>query len=283
MAATIKTRLAAVLGDPIGHSLSPRLHQYWFERYGVDGLYLPFGVTAETFEEAVRGLAVCGFRGFNVTLPHKERAFALVDERDAAAERMGAVNTVLIQEDGRLLGRNTDGLGFIANLEDEAPGWDPTSGPAVLLGAGGAARGIAYALIDAGVTALAVCNRNPDRAEALAGELSPLAAVTTVRWEGRSAALDGAGLLVNTTSLGMAGQPALGVDLAALPENAVVADIVYTPLITPLLTAAQGRGLATVRGLGMLLHQAVPGFTHWGGIEPAVDAETRAHVEAALV
>ena len=212
-----------------------------------------------------------------MTIPHKEAAFRLVDELDPAASRMGAVNTVLVQPDGRLLGRNTDGAGFIAGLRAQAPDWHPSAGPALILGAGGGARAVAAALLDLGVPGLRLTNRTGGKADELASFLQAAGAapVETIPWRQRDEALAGVALLVNATSLGMEkGQP-LELRLEALPLAAVVADLVYVPLETSLLARARARGHATVDGLGMLLHQAVPGFTHWGGREPAIDDHTR--------
>ena len=272
-----KARLAGIIGWPIGHSLSPRLHGHWFERHGIDGAYLPMPVRPEDVELAFRALPRLGFLGWNVTVPHKEAAFRLVDERDPAARRMGAVNTVLVQADGRTRGLNTDGLGFLASLRAALPAWSPTVGPAHLLGAGGAARAVAVALLDAGVPGLKLANRTQARAETLAAELASFGRpVECLPWAARDRGLEGAALLVNTTSLGMAGQPPLEMALDGLPRQAIVADLVYVPLETPLLAAARARGHVTVDGLGMLLHQAVPGFVHWGGVVPEVDADLRA-------
>jgi shikimate dehydrogenase len=279
-----KARLAGVMGWPVGHSLSPRLHGHWLERYRIDGAYVPLPVRPEDAAMAFAALPRLGFLGWNVTVPHKETAFRLVHAHDAAAARMKAVNTVLVQPDGTLLGLNTDGRGFLAHLCAAAPGWAPTAGPVALLGAGGAARGIAVALLEAGVPELRLANRTPERARALADELAALGRpIAAVPWEKRAGALlEGAALLVNTTSLGMTGQPPLELGLDALPRAAVVADIVYVPLRTGLLAAAAARGHVTVDGLGMLLHQAVPGFAHWGGVMPAVDEDLRACVLAGL-
>lgn len=257
-------RLAGVLGWPVRHSRSPRLHNFWLNRHGIDGAYLPLPVAPADFAGAVRGLAACGFRGANVTIPHKEAAFALCDEIDDVARAAGAVNT-LIFEDGRIRGTNTDGAGFIANLR--AHGIAPEDGPCLLLGAGGAARAIAASLLALGV-AVSITNRSPARAEALAAALP---GVRVLPWEGREAALAEHALVVNTTSLGMQGQPPLELDLSAAPAGLAVADIVYVPLQTPLLAAAQARNLRTAGGLGMLLHQAVPGFVAWFGVTPVVD------------
>ena len=261
-------RLAGILGWPVAHSRSPRLHGLWLRRHGVDGAYLPLPVAPDRFAAAVRALVDLGFRGANVTIPHKEAAFALCDRVDPSAQRAGAVNT-LVFRDGAIEGSNTDGWGFLANVAESAPGWRAEAGPAVILGAGGSARAIAAALLDAGCPQLTLVNRTPARAEALARALDgPIAVATTPP-------LAGAALLVNTTSLGMAGQPPLDLDLTALPPGAVVADIVYVPRETSLLAAARARGLTAVDGLGMLLHQARPGFAAWFGVTPEVDAELR--------
>ena len=282
---TGRAALAGVMGWPVGHSLSPRLHGFWLRRHRIDGAYLPLAVAPGRLEQALRALPAMGFRGVNLTIPHKEPALALVDRITPAAARIGAVNTVIVGQDG-LLGDNTDGYGFMQSLAAGAPGWQAAAGPAVLLGAGGAARAIAVALIDAGTPELRLVNRTLARAEALAAELADAArergaALTVLPWQD-SDALAGAMLLVNTTSLGMAGQPPLEVDLAALPAAALVTDIVYSPLDTGLLAAARARGHPVVDGLGMLLHQARPGFRAWFGVDPEVTDALRATVLAGL-
>jgi shikimate dehydrogenase len=263
-----RARLAGVMGWPIGHSLSPRLHGYWLRRYGLDGAYVPLPVTPERLEQALRALPALGFRGVNLTIPHKEKALAVVDRASQAARRIGAINTVVVEDGGELVGDNTDGFGFLANLKGDCAGWRAENGPAVLLGAGGAARAVGLALLDAGAPELRLVNRTRGRAEALAGELGERAQVRD--WQERDLALDGAALLVNTTSLGMTHQPPLEIALDALPQSAIVTDIVYTPLETPLLAAARARGHAVVDGLGMLLHQGRPGFRAWFGVDPEV-------------
>lgn len=270
-----QARLAGVVGWPVAHSRSPRLHGYWLERYGIDGAYLPLAVRPEALEEALCGLLAAGFRGVNLTIPHKETGLALCDEIDATARRIGAVNT-LIFAGGRILGGNSDAFGFIENLHDGAPAWRAARGPALVLGAGGAARAAVCALIDAGAPEVRVCNRTDARAERLAADFA--APVVARPWSARAAALGDVALLVNTTSLGMQGQPELDLDLRALPPEALVNDIVYTPLETGLLRRARARGNATVDGLGMLLHQARPGFEAWYGVAPEVTAELRAFV-----
>jgi shikimate dehydrogenase len=261
---TGKARLAGVIGWPVSHSRSPRLHGFWLDRHGIDGAYVPLAVRPEDLATAVRGLAAAGFRGANVTIPHKEAAFALCDEVAPAALRAGAVNTLIFAE-GRIIGHNTDGAGFLANLSHY--GIDHAQGPALVLGAGGAARAIAAVLRDAGVP-VTLCNRTGERAADLAAALDGCAVID---WAARDAALPDHALLINTTSLGMAGQAPLEIDLGRAPPGCGVTDIVYVPLETPLITAARAHGLKTAPGLGMLLHQAVPGFAAWFGVTPAVD------------
>ena len=273
-----RAKLAGVFGWPVAHSRSPRLHGYWLERHAVDGAYLPFSVRPENLAEALKALPVLGLRGVNLTLPHKEAALGLVDRASEEAKRIGAVNTIVVDGDGRLEGRNTDGYGFLAHLKASVPGWRAASGPAALLGAGGAARAIAVALLDAGVPELRLVNRSAARAAELAKALGGNAAV--VPWQDRTLALEGAALLVNSTTLGMEGQPPLDLDISRLPRQAPVYDIVYAPLETPLLAAARARGHVCVDGIGMLLHQARPGFAAWFGIEPEVTAELRNFVLA---
>ena len=277
---TGRTRLAGIMGWPVAHSLSPRLHGHWLRRYGIDGAYVPLPVLPERLEQALSALPALGLAGVNLTIPHKQAAVSLVDRLSPAAERMGAVNTVVVEPDGTLSGDNTDGFGFIASLSESGVGWQAAAGPAVLLGGGGAARAVAVALLDAGAPEVRLLNRTPDRARALAGELG--GPIHAVEWAARSAALDGAALLVNTTSLGMRGQPPLVLALDALPRTALVTDVVYTPLITALLAVARARGNPVVDGLGMLLHQARPGFRAWFGVDPVVDDDLRAAVLAGL-
>jgi shikimate dehydrogenase len=263
---TGNARLAGVLGWPVAQSRSPRLHNHWLATHGIDGAYVPLPVCPGDFAAVVDGLRRAGFRGANVTIPHKEAAFAVCDQVDDSARRAGAVNTLVFAE-GTVHGSNTDGLGFIANLR--AHGVDPAAGPALLLGAGGAARAIAAALLACG-TQVTCTNRTPARADTLAAALPGL---RVLPWEDRSAALADHALLVNTTSLGMRGHPPLDIGLAAAPPTMAVADIVYVPLQTPLLRQAANNGLRTVPGLGMLLHQAVPGFAAWFGVTPVVDQQ----------
>lgn len=280
MTITGKAKIAGVMGWPIAHSRSPLIHGHWLERYGVDGAYIPFAVQPENGADALRALPKLGFAGTNVTLPHKQTAFDTVDVRDAAAEAIGAVNTVIVQEDGSLAGSNTDAPGLFAHLTAEAPDWRAADAPAAVLGAGGSTRAALFALLEAGAPEIRLSNRTRAKADALADAFGDK--VTVVDWSERSDMLAGAGLLVNTTSLGMTGQPPLEIALDDMPAAAVVYDIVYVPLETPLLAAARARGLKGVDGLGMLLHQAAPGFAAWFGVEPAVDAELRNTILADL-
>ncbi len=275
-----KAKVAGLIGWPVSHSRSPRLHGFWLARHGIDGAYVPLPVQPDPLqpnkvEVAVRGLAAAGLRGVNVTIPHKQTVLALCDEVDAIARRIGAVN-VLIFDDGRISGTNTDSFGFMENLKAGAPGYDAAKAPAVVLGAGGGARAVAAGLLDAGVPELRLVNRNRDRAERLAAEIG--GPINVLAWEERSAALAGAALLVNSTSLGMSGQPPLDISLSDLDPGAVVSDLVYSPLETDLLGAARAKGCTGIDGLGMLLHQGRPCFAAWFGPDPQVTPELRAYV-----
>lgn len=278
-----KAVLAGVFGWPVGHSQSPRLHGYWLDRYKIDGAYLPLATNPENFEEALRALPKLGFAGANVTVPHKEQALKLVDHLDQGAEVIGAVNTLVVQPDGSLAGTNTDAFGFIENLKTQAPMWQANQGPAMVLGAGGAARAVIFALIQAGTSEIRLTNRTAERAEQLAAEFSTLAGkISVVAWDERDQALASVGTLVNTTTLGMSGKGELTLPLDDLPAAALVTDIVYTPLLTPLLKSAESRGNTVVDGLGMLLHQARPGFEAWFGVAPDVTPELRDYVLAGM-
>lgn len=272
---TGNARVAGIIGWPVSHSRSPRLHGFWLERHKIDGAYVPLPIHPEQFNVGVRGLVAAGFAGSNVTAPHKLAAFEICDRVEDIARRAGAVNT-LIFRDGTITGTNTDGTGFVGNLR--ASGIDPAAGPALLLGAGGGARAVAAALQDAGAN-VTVTNRSASRAEALARDLPGL---RVVPWKQRSDALADHALVVNTTSLGMAGHEPLQLDLDRGSKNLAVADIVYVPLETPLLAAARARGLHTAEGLGMLLYQARTGFEAWFGVQPSVDDELRRFVEVSL-
>ncbi|HAC58255.1 MAG TPA: shikimate dehydrogenase [Rhodobiaceae bacterium] len=269
------TRRVCVIGWPVAHSRSPLIHNHWIAKYGIgDAEYMRLAVEPGDADETIRNLRSLGYIGANVTVPHKEAAFAALDRHDAVAKRLRAVNTIVTLADGSLEGRNTDGYGFIANLKERAPVWQADKGPAVILGAGGAARAIAAALEDEGVPEIRIVNRTPSRAEALAGGLElEHARIFAIAETG--AALEGAALLVNTTTLGMKGENDVELDLSPLPEPALVTDIVYTPLETGLLRRAREAGHEVVDGLGMLLHQAVPGFEAWFGIRPEVTEELR--------
>ncbi len=268
------------MGWPVAHSRSPRLHGFWLTQHDIDGAYLPLAVRPENLALALKGLPAMGFAGANLTVPHKTAALSLVDHVSEEARRIGAINTVVVGADGKLAGSNTDAYGFLTHLKASAPGWKASEGPAVLLGAGGAARAIAVALLDAGIEELRIANRTASHAEGLAAALGPKA--KAIAWAARDETLADAALLVNSTTLGMQGQPALEIGLRRLPARAVVYDIVYVPLETPLLAAARARGNPVVDGLGMLLHQAVPGFAAWFGVTPRVGPELREFVLATL-
>ena len=264
-------RRAFVTGHPIAHSRSPKIHGHWLAKYGIEGTYQAIDVAPAEFAAFLASLGENGFRGGNVTIPHKEAAFAGVARRDHAADEIGAGNTLWF-EDGVLWGGNTDGYGFAANLDDHAPGW-AANGPAVVLGAGGASRAVIHALKERGIRDIRIVNRTLARAQELARHFG--AGITAHGAGAVGELLSDAGLLVNTTALGMHGNEALAADPAGLPGRAIVTDIVYVPLETPLLAAARARGLKAVDGLGMLLHQAVPGFERWFGRKPEVTAELR--------
>ena len=273
---------AFVVGHPIAHSRSPLIHGHWLAEHGIPGFYARIDVAPESFSDFMRALPESGFAGGNVTIPHKEAAFSLADTLTPRAKKIGAVNTLVVGDDKRILGDNTDAPGFCAHL-DQSLGADwpeRTGGTAVVLGAGGAARAIVVGLAERGLGRIRVANRTPGRAEAVAA-LAP-GVGEALAWSGLPAALKDAGLLVNTTALGMANQPPLVLDLAPLPAHAAVADIVYAPLETRLLSDARARRLAAVDGLGMLLHQAVPGFAAWFGVRPIVTAALRQTIVADL-
>jgi shikimate dehydrogenase len=271
---------ACVIGWPVEHSRSPLIHRYWLKLYGIDGAYEKEAVAPKDLARFLGALEARGYIGANVTLPHKEAALQLAAVADEAARMIGAANTLWLDSAGRLCAGNTDAYGFITNLEAEAPDWNKGRRPVMVLGAGGAARAILHGLLTEGAARILLANRTRGRAEALARAFGP--SVQVVDWHDRHRALAGCGLLVNATSLGMTGKEPLDIDLKALPADAVVADIVYSPLETELLAAARARGNRVVDGLGMLLHQAVPGFERWFGIRPEVTPELKAHVAAAL-
>ena len=272
-------RRAGVCGWPVAHSRSPLIHGYWLARYHLEGAYERFAVPPLGFGEFAASIGAGGLVGANVTVPHKEAAFAACDRLTDSARATGAVNT-LWREDGALWGDNTDVVGFLASLDAEAPGWRDRVDSAIVLGAGGSARAIVHGLVSRGVERVAIVNRTPARAAALAERFAPAARPAT--WDNLPQLLPQAGLLVNTTILGMAGQPPLDVNLAPLRSEAVVVDVVYAPLTTPLVEAAWRRGCIAIGGLGMLLRQAAPGFARWFGKTPEVTAELRALVESDL-
>lgn len=270
-------RVAGVMGWPVHHSLSPRMHGFWLDQHAIDGAFIPFAVAPANLCDALRALPMLGIAGVSVTVPHKERVCDLVDELDPWARRVGAVNTVTVRDDGTLAGSNSDGFGFLENLRASQPDWRAATGPAVVIGAGGAARAIVAALADAGAPEICVVNRTIARAEALAVDLAD-DCIAVHPWEARSRVLERAALLVNATVLGMNDAPPLELPLDALPPAALVCDIVYAPLKTPLLAAAEARGNPTADGLGMLLHQGRPAFAAWFGVEPKVTPGLRAFV-----
>lgn len=280
MAHPDRFHLAGIFGWPIMHSRSPKLHNYWLAQHGLAGSYVPLAIEPAGLERALRALPVLKFSGVNLTIPHKEAAMKFVDRVDPAAQRVGAVNTVKVEADGSLSATNNDVFGYIASIEEAAPSWRADAGPVTVLGAGGAARAVLVGLIDKGAKDIRLANRTAARAEDLARQFG--GAIRTVPWSARADALEGAAMLVNTTSQGMVGQPALDIDLGKLPAAALVSDLVYAPLETPLLVAARQRGNRTVGGLGMLLNQARPAFHAWFGVLPQVTPQLRAEIEKTL-
>lgn len=271
-------KIAGVVGYPVSHSLSPKLHGFWLQEYGIDGEYRRFEVKPEELREFILSLPEKGFKGVNITVPHKEAVMALMDEVDPLAIQIGAVNTVVVQN-GKLVGKNSDAYGFLTNIVKNSPeNWNIREGKAVVIGAGGAARAVVASLLGAGVPEIILTNRTRTKAEELAAHIG--GNITVVDWEERENALASANLLVNTTSLGMTGQPALELDIRNLSTYALVTDIVYKPLETQLLADARTRGNPVVDGLGMLLYQAVMGFEAWFGVKPEVTDKLREHVLA---
>ena len=269
-----KIPLAGVVGSPIAHSKSPQIHGHWLKTYGIEGCYVPLDVASDDLKEVITALPKMGFVGVNVTIPHKERILEIADLVTDRATLIGAANTLIFRKDGRIHADNTDGYGFLENLRSGAPGWNPKSGPAAVLGAGGAARAVIASLLDAGVPEILLSNRTRIRAERLKSDFGNR--LTVYDWVQAGNMIDHAALLVNTTSLGMIGKGELRVPLDGLSANTIVTDLVYTPLKTRLLETAGEIGCVTVDGLGMLLHQAVPGFERWFGTRPVVDRATRA-------
>jgi shikimate dehydrogenase len=270
--------LAGVMGWPVAHTRSPAIHNHWIARHGLKGAYVQLPVHPDRLEAALRGLPALGFAGCNVTVPHKVSAMHFMDELHPTAQRVAAINTIVVQPDGSLLGMNNDGAGYIQSLRDADPTWRGDAGPALVLGAGGAARAIVVALLDEGVPELRITNRTLERAQALAEAFGDR--VKVVPWAERNEAMAGISLLVNTTTQGMHGQPSLDVALDALPAAAMVSDAIYIPMETPLLAQARLRGHQTVNGLGMLLNQARPAFKAWFGVMPEITPELRAAILA---
>lgn len=269
-----KIPLAGVIGSPIAHSKSPQLHGHWLRSHGIPGYYIPMDVATDDLHKVLHTLASMGFVGVNITVPHKEKVMEIADLVTDRATLIGAANTLIFRKDGKIHADNTDGYGFIQNLKQNAPRWDPKSGPAAVLGAGGAARAVIAALLDVGVPEIMISNRTRVRADALKSDFGKRLRVFD--WVQAGNMFDDAALVVNTTSLGMMGKPPLRVPLDGLHKRAVVTDLVYAPLKTPLLVQAEAFGCTAVDGLGMLLHQAVPAFERWFGVRPVVDSAARA-------
>ena len=279
MAEQARFLLAGVMGWPVIHSRSPALHGFLLQQHGLYGAYVPLAIKPEGLEAALRALPALCFAGCNLTIPHKQAAMAMVDAVDEAARAIGAASCVTVGEDGRLSATNNDWFGYVEGVLEIYPDWRADAGPIVVIGAGGGSRAVVYALVRRGAGEIRLVNRTRSRAEALANDIGP---ITVVDWDARADALDGAAMLVNTTSQGMVGNPPLDIDLARLPKDALVSDIVYIPAETPLLAAARQRGNPTVRGLGMLLHQARPAWRSWFGIDVSVTPELRTAIEATL-
>jgi len=272
--------LAGVMGWPVMHSRSPMMHNYWFEQQGLAGTYIPLAIEPGKLEPALRALHPLCFSGCNLTIPHKQDAMSIVDEVDDVARKIGAMSCVVVRDDGSLFGTNNDWLGFLGNLKQQVPDWRADAGPAAVIGAGGGARAICYALMQEGAPEIRLVNRTRERAEAIASEFG--GPIRVLPWAERYEALDGVATAVNTTSLGMVGQPDLDLQLHRLPKDALATDIIYTPLETAFLAAARERGNRTVNGLGMLLHQGIPAWKMWFGVEPTVTEELRQRMERSI-
>jgi shikimate dehydrogenase len=280
MASPDRFLLAAVMGWPIFQSRSPLLHNFWFAQHRLAGSYVPLAIPPERLEAALRALPALNFSGCNLTIPLKQDALRIVDEVDITAKKIGAISCVVVRQDGSLAGLNNDWYGFTHTILEFVPDWRADASPVVVIGAGGGARAVLYGLLERGARAIRLCNRTLARAQSLAQEFG--LPVHAVPWEQRHEALDGAAMLVNATSQGMIGQAALDLRLDKLPKAALVNDIIYIPRETPLIEAARKRGNRTVTGLGMLLHQGIPAWKAWFGIEPKVTAELRAKIEATV-
>jgi shikimate dehydrogenase len=270
--------LAGLVGWPVAHSRSPTIHNYWLDHYKIAGRYVLLPVPPEKLSLALPGLAALGFRGCNVTTPHKQAVMPLLDRVDELAQRIGAVNTIVVEKDGTLTGFNNDGNGFVQSLRDAKPDWRPDAGPIVVLGAGGAARAVVASLAAQGAKEIRVANRTFAKAQEIADAVGPV--VKVLSWDQREDALDGIALLANATSLGMAGKPPLEISLDRLPKNALVGDLIYIPPETQLLAAARMRGNITVNGLGLLLNQARPAFNAWFGVMPEITPALRQAIAA---
>jgi shikimate dehydrogenase len=270
--------LAGIIGMPVAHSRSPTIHNFWLKAQGLRGAYLPLAVKPERLKQALPGLVGLGFRGCNVTMPHKQTAMALLDRVNETSRRIGAVNTIVVEPDGSLSGFNNDGNGFVQSLRDIKPAWRADEGPILMLGAGGSARAVVVALLENGARQIRIANRTAEKAEAIAKEFGAI--VTTVAWADRNAAMADVALLVNCTDQGMIGKPALDINLARLAPATLVADLIYTPLETPFLAAARQRGCVTVNGLGLLLNQARFAFKAWFGVFPEITPDLLKAIQA---
>jgi len=268
------------MGWPVMHSRSPLMHNHWFRQHGLAGAYVPLAIEPQGLAAALKALRPLGFAGCNLTIPHKQQAMTIVDEVDTVAKRIGAISCVVVRPDGSLSGTNNDWFGFIHNLKQEQPGWRGDAGPVVVLGAGGGARAVCYGLMQVGAKEIRLVNRTFARAKGIAGEFG--GSIQALPWERRHDSLDGAAMVVNATSQGMVGQPALDLRLDKLSKTALAADIIYIPLETPFLAAARQRGNRTANGLGMLLHQGRPAWKMWFGMEPVVTAELRSMMEKSI-
>jgi shikimate dehydrogenase len=260
--------LAGIIGWPVAQSRSPVIQNFWLSQNHIAGRYILLPVTEDKLDRALRGLPILGFRGCNVTMPHKQRVMPLLDRVDPMAQRIGAVNTVVVQDDGTLRGFNNDGVGFVQSVHDAKPGWRADSGPILILGSGGAARAVVVALLEEGALDIRIANRTPERAEQMSAEIGR--PISVLPWKHRNEAMSDVALLVNATDRGMVGKPALDVSLARLPDQAIVGDLIYTPPETPFLAAARERGNLTVNGLGLLLNQARLAFEAWFGVRPEI-------------
>jgi shikimate dehydrogenase len=280
MAASDRFLLAAVMGWPISQSRSPALHNFWFAQHGLTGSYVPLAIPPKRLEAALRALPALNFYGCNLTKPRKQDAMRNFDEVDITAKRIGAISCVVVRKDGSLSGFNNDWYGFTHNILEDVPDWRADAGPVAVMGAGGGARAVVYGLMERGAREIRLCNRTHARALTLAKEFG--GPITVLPWQERHDAIDGVAMLVNATSQGMVGEAALDLRLDKLPNTALVNDIIYIPRRTPLIEAARARGNRTVTGLGMLLHQGIPAWRAWFGIEPKVTTELRATIEATL-